>query len=121
MPPMRGRPMNEPLELEADDGTAALPLRMIVEWAYCPRLFHYMHVEGVMVANEHVWRGRPDHARTDVPGTAKVRRSVATTTPPVASEPDAEPDVPPEWREARAVDLGASDIGVIAKLDAVLL
>jgi CRISPR-associated protein Cas1 len=114
--------MNEPLEPDAEGGgAAALPLRMIVEWAYCPRLFHYMHVEGVMVANEHVWRGRHDHARTDVPGTSKVRRSVATTAPPAAPEPDAEPEIPPEWREARAVDLGASDLGVIAKLDAVLL
>ena len=67
---------------------------MIVEWAYCPRLFHYMHVEGLMVANEHVWRGRHDHARTDVPGTNKVRRSVATTAPPAAPEPEAEPEVP---------------------------
>src|ERR1700733_13731687 len=100
--------MNEALEPEADDGAPALPLRMIVEWAYCPRLFHYMHVEGIMVANEHVWRGLHDHARTDVPGTSKVRRSVATTAPPAAPEPEAEPEVPLDWREARAVDLGTS-------------
>jgi len=44
--------------LEDDNNQTALPLRMIAQWAYCPRLFHYMHVEATMVANEHVWRGR---------------------------------------------------------------
>jgi CRISPR-associated endonuclease Cas1/CRISPR-associated protein Cas4 len=113
--------MLDPHEEVVDDSAdCALPLRMIVEWAYCPRLFHYMHVEGVMVANEHVWRGRYDHAHTDTPGTAKVRRSVAKIT---ASEEgsDARAELPAAWLETRAVDLGASDLGVIAKLDSVLL
>jgi CRISP-associated protein Cas1 len=109
----------EPAPDGADD--AALPLRMIVEHAYCPRLFHYMHVEGVMVANEHVLRGRHDHARTDAPGTAAVRRAVTKHLPPESEAPPVAPDVPVEWQEARAVDLGASDLGVIARLDAVLL
>jgi CRISPR-associated protein Cas1 len=96
---------------------AALPLPMMVAWLHCPRLFHYMHVEGQMVANEHVWRGRHAHARTDAPGQTRVRRAVD-----VAPSPDAAPDeLPPEWREARAVDLGVTDLGVVAKLDAVLL
>ena len=114
--------MTEAPGIEGDEAAgAALPLRMIVEWAYCPRLFHYMHVEGVMVANEHVWRGRHDHARTDVPGTTRVRRAVATTAAPADDAPDPALDVPPEWRETRAVDLGASDLGVVGRLDAVLL
>jgi CRISPR-associated endonuclease Cas1/CRISPR-associated protein Cas4 len=115
--------MVEPIEVE-DSAGAALPLRMIVEWAYCPRLFHYMHVEGVMVANEHVWRGRHAHARADAPGNSKVRRAVAaaaSAAPPESEETDALVDLPAEWREARAVDLEATDLGVIAKLDGVLL
>jgi CRISPR-associated protein Cas4 len=32
-----------------------------------------------------------------------------------------EDDTPIEWREARAIDLGTTDLGVVAKLDAVLL
>lgn len=107
-----------------DEGAPrALPLRMIVEWVYCPRLFHYMHVEGVMVANEHVLRGRQAHERTDAPGSAKVRRAVTVAPAPSEVEsPEApEDERPAAWRESRAVDLGATDLGVIAKLDGVLL
>lgn len=100
--------------LQSDD-EAAVPLRMVVEWVYCPRLFHYMHVEGLMVANEHVWRGRHAHARTDTPGTSRARRAVHTEAPA-----ESEDELPAEWREARAIDLGATELGVVAKLDAVL-
>jgi len=107
-----------------DEGAGrALPLRMIVEWVYCARLFHYMHVEGVMVANEHVLRGRLAHERTDAPGTAKARRAVTVTPAPTEAEAPADvpDDRPGTWREARAIDLGSTDLGVVAKLDAVLL
>jgi CRISPR-associated endonuclease Cas1/CRISPR-associated protein Cas4 len=114
--------MSDSLSGGADEGSAlagggAVPLRMIVEWVYCPRLFHYMHVEGVMVANEHVWRGRHAHARTDTPGNTRARRAVTTEAP----AGDGDDDMPVEWREARAIDLGATDLGVVAKLDAVLV
>lgn len=114
--------MSEPLQMD-DEGlespagaVGAVPLRMIVEWVYCPRLFHYMHVEGLMVANEHVWRGRHVHARTDTPGTSRARRAVVAEPPTEGDD-----ELPAEWQEARALDLGAMDLGVIAKLDAVLL
>jgi CRISPR-associated protein Cas1 len=106
---------NDALELRA------LPLRMIAEWVYCPRLFHYMQVEGLAVANEHVLRGRQVHARTDTPGEGKVRRTVRVSGE--AGDENAETDDgrPLAWREARAVDLGATALGVVGKLDAVLL
>lgn len=104
-----------------DTSAEALPVRMIVEWAYCPRLFHYMQVEGLMVANEHVWRGRHAHVRTDAPGKNKVRRAVAPVDAQEGQSSGTEAPLPAEWHEARAVDLGASDLGVIAKLDAVLI
>lgn len=112
------RPITEGLDTEEGRG---LPLRMIVEWVYCPRLFHYMHVEGVMVANEHVWRGRHAHARTDTPGRAKVRRDVDAGESNEGAGGGETGDAPVEWREARAIDLGATDLGIVAKLDAVLL
>jgi CRISPR-associated endonuclease Cas1/CRISPR-associated protein Cas4 len=95
---------------------------MIVEWVYCARLFHFMHVEGVMVANEHVWRGRHSHARADKPGSSAARRSVRVEGVLAEGEPAADDDgFPATWREARAVDLGARAFGVVAKLDGVLL
>jgi len=97
-----------------DTAERALPLRMVVEHVYCPRLFHYMHVEGVMAANEHVWRGRQQHVRSDSAGSSRARRHV--------DAPDRATEGPPdEWREARAVALGDSTLGLVAKLDAVLL
>ncbi len=75
-----------------------------------------------MVANEHVLRGRHEHARVDAPGATKVRRVVAkTSAPDDEAQDNTAAELPVEWREARAVDLGASDLGVIAKLDSVLL
>lgn len=111
-----------------DEGAAPLPLRMVVEWAYCPRLYHYMHVEGVMVANEHVWKGRHAHAHTDTPGNTRVRReavlsSSASDEAAITEAPADDPldDIPLSWREARAIDVAQSAMGLVAKLDAVLL
>lgn len=91
-----------------------LPLRMIVEHVYCPRLFHYMHVEGVMVANAHVWRGRYAHAKVDAPGRARPRRAIEGPGEGEAEGP------PVEWREARAVDVADDGLGLSGRLDAVV-
>jgi len=42
-----------------------LPLRMLNEYAYCPRLFHLMHVEGRWDDNVYTVDGRNVHARAD--------------------------------------------------------
>ena len=42
-----------------------LPLRMLNEYAYCPRLFHFMHVEGRWADNEFTVEGRHVHRRVD--------------------------------------------------------
>lgn len=110
-------------DLGTPEGEArALPLRMIVEWHYCARLFHYMHVEGLMVANEHVWRGRHAHQKADTRGSSSTRRKIdapANDAPAEANESVS--DAPGEWREARAVELGVTELGVVGKLDGVLL
>ncbi|HXF63179.1 MAG TPA: CRISPR-associated protein Cas4 [Caldilineaceae bacterium] len=45
-----------------------LPLSLLNQWAYCPRRFWYMHVQGEMVENVHVARGVLDHAHVHTPG-----------------------------------------------------
>jgi len=41
------QPSNTPGSVHAEDeGPDLLPVRMLNEYAYCPRLFHLMHVEG---------------------------------------------------------------------------
>lgn len=42
-----------------------LPVRMLNEYAYCPRLFHLMHVEGRWADNAFTVEGRNVHRRAD--------------------------------------------------------
>ncbi len=35
-----------------------LPIRMLVEYAYCPRLFYFMHIEGRWEDNAYTEDGR---------------------------------------------------------------
>ncbi len=90
---------------------AVLPLRMLTQWVFCPRVFWYMHVEGQMAANAHVWKGRDAHKRTDRRSGAKARRSKSPAD-----------DGPPErWERRTALSLGSATLGLSAKLDGVLL
>ena len=45
-----------------------LPLSYINQFAYCPRRFWYMYVQGEMVENAHVLRGVLNHERAHTPG-----------------------------------------------------
>lgn len=47
------------------DGPDLLPVRMLNEYAYCPRLFHLMHVEGRWADNAYTVEGRNVHRRAD--------------------------------------------------------
>lgn len=42
-----------------------LPIRMLVEYAYCPRLFYFMHIEGRWEDNAYTEDGRAVHRRVD--------------------------------------------------------
>jgi len=46
-------------------GPDLLPVRMLNEYAYCPRLFHLMHVEGRWADNAYTVEGRNVHRRAD--------------------------------------------------------
>ena len=108
-----------------------LPLRMLNEYAYCPRLFHLMHVEGRWADNAYTVEGRNVHARADrldhvLPdaetGPAPADDSAA------AEEPGSADATPPESAEAsgeepptitRSVVLGSPRLGITGKLDLV--
>lgn len=80
-----------------------LPVRMLNEYVYCPRLFHFMHVEDRWADNEFTIEGKIVHRRVD-------RKDQAL--------PDAEEgDDPPEV--SRSVSLGSERLGLTAKLDLV--
>ncbi|MFN4241838.1 MAG: CRISPR-associated endonuclease Cas1 [Tepidisphaerales bacterium] len=102
----------------AADDTDLLPVRMLNEFVYCPRLFHLMHVEGLFEDNHYTVEGRNAHRRTD----AADHPLPDPATPP-ASTPDHRPseaqhgDEPPTI--ARSVTLASAALGLIGKLDLV--
>lgn len=113
--------------------TDLLPVRMVNEFAYCPRLFHLMHVEGRWADNVYTLEGRHAHRRVDrldhvLPGTgvdskdSKVAPSGEDDSSRSDDEARAGPerddgDAPPEV--ARSVPLGSDILGLSAKLDLV--
>src|SRR5271169_784118 len=52
-------------DLAPEDASDLLPVRMLNEYAYCPRLFHLMHVEGRWEDNQYTVEGRHVHRRVD--------------------------------------------------------
>jgi len=98
-------------------GEGLLPVRMLNEYAYCPRLFHFMHVDGRWADNAFTEEGREVHRRVDRldhvlpdvqegPSTEAAIEGSATggDQPPVVS---------------RSVSLGSDRLGITARLDLV--
>lgn len=87
-----------------EPGRNLLPVRMLNEHAYCPRLFHLMHVQGFWAESADTWEGRSQHTRS---------LSRRPAQPPVPK--DAEPwPAPP-----RQLELADEELGLIGKLDAL--
>jgi CRISP-associated protein Cas1 len=81
-----------------------LPVRMVNEYAFCPRLFHLMHVDGRWDDNLYTDQGRSVHRRTD---------EVDDVLPAPAEGGDEPPAV------VRSVSLGSESLGISGKLDLV--
>jgi len=110
---------------EQSPASSLLPVRMLNEFAYCPRLFHFMHVEGRFVDNHYTVEGRTAHRRVDAldhvlpsaPGQAETNDKPALA---VSEAPNLFPraeDEPPTI--SRSVPLGSEALGITAKLDLV--
>lgn len=102
--------------------TAPLPLRMLNEYAYCPRLFHLMHVEGRWADNVYTLDGKHVHRRVDrldhvLPGTGDAAGNEEEQTSRESARDDG--DEPPEV--VRSVPLGSDRLGLTAKLDLVAI
>jgi CRISP-associated protein Cas1 len=83
------------------DVTPLVPARMLNEFAYCPRLAYLEWVQRDFCDSADTVDGRTQHRRVDVASGA-------------LSEPDVAPE--PEMR-ARAVELSAPILGMVAKID----
>lgn len=95
----------------AQHGEDAIPVRMLSEYAYCARLFHFMHVEGLWADNAYTVEGRHTHRRVD--------KLDHVLPDPSADDDGDEPegDAPPDI--ARSVHLGSERLGLVGKLDLV--
>lgn len=81
--------------------TPLVPVRMINEWIYCPRLAYLMWVDGEWADTADTDDGRRVHARSDTPG-------------PALPDPDDERPF-----RSRAVTLASERLGIIAKMDVI--
>lgn len=92
-----------------------LPVRKLNEYAYCPRLFHFMHVEGRWADNVYTEEGREVHRRVD---------RIEHVLPDPETESDGESDEEIEDGDQhptvnRSVSLGSERLGITGKLDLV--
>ena len=87
----------------ATGDTPLIPVRMINEWVYCPRLAYLEWVEGEWADSGDTAEGRRTHARVDEGGGR-------------LPEPE---DLDEEMARARAVTISSERLGIIAKMDVV--
>jgi CRISP-associated protein Cas1 len=99
----------------APDDPDLLPVRMLNEYAYCPRLFHLMHVQGRWADNAYTQDGRNVHRRVDK--LDHVLPDAEGAEPSEADEDTPEGDEPPVV--SRSIPLGSNTLGLTAKLDLV--
>jgi CRISPR-associated exonuclease Cas4/CRISPR-associated protein Cas1 len=81
--------------------TPLVPVRMINEWVYCPRLAYLMWVDGEWADTADTEDGRSVHARTDRPA---------------GKLPEPEDERP---FRTRSVNLSSERLGIVARLDVI--
>lgn len=84
------------------------PARHVAEYAYCPRLFYLMEVEGVYYPSADTIEGKAVHKRVDKPS----HRRGGTEAGPDAEEPD-----PHKPQSVRSLALTSPSLGLTATLD----
>ena len=57
------------------------PARNVAEFAYCPRLFYFMEVEGIHIASADTEKGQAVHRRVDQPSAAAPGDAVDAADP----------------------------------------
>jgi len=81
--------------------TPLWPARNVAEYAYCPRLFYYMEVEGIHVASHDTEEGQRVHRRVDAP----------------SNEPRADRDGANPPQHVRSLTLTCPELALTATLD----
>lgn len=97
---------------EDDSSDGFIPVRMLAEYVYCPRLFYLMHVEGRWEDNEYTLEGVEAHRRVD-----RSEQLLPDPVPPEESASEGEQDAPPVV--VRSVALSSVVLGLSGRLDLV--
>lgn len=91
-----------------------IPARMLNEFVYCPRLFYYMHVEGVFVESADTRKGTALHRRVDK-GNGELPPASRADGPPSSTGTEPLADI----IHSRSVCMGSERWGVVAKMDLI--
>lgn len=105
--PVRPPEQSEPVAPDLDE-VPLLPVRMLNEFTYCPRLFHLEWVQREWADSADTVDGKRVHKRVDKPSARGLQ--------PADAE---EPDPALFTQHARSVDLGDTGLGLIARIDLV--
>lgn len=108
--------MLEPSEISTskpDADPPPIPVRMLNEFVYCPRLGYLMWVQGEFARNEFTVDGIIKHRRVDREGGRPL------PAPAQTSAESAEAAATPETIHARSVSLTSEALGITAKIDLV--
>jgi|GEM_PF-1930593 len=97
--------------------TSLLPLRMLNEFVYCPRLFHLEHVEGRWADNTFTIEGRQVHRRVDKLDHVLPDAEASEADEVIQSKGSDDGDEPPTI--TRSVPLSSTLLGITGKLDLV--
>lgn len=101
------------------DGQDLLPVRMLNEYAYCPRLFHLMHVEGRWADNVYTVEGRNVHRRADRIDHVLPDPDGSTPADEAAQKAEGKGNGDERPTVTRSVVLGSTSLGLTGKLDLV--
>ena len=91
------------------------PARHVAEYAYCPRLFYLMEVEGIYYPSADTEKGKAVHKRVDKPSAAN--NGHGATANDETSDADALPPDPDKPKSVRSLALTSQKLGLTATLD----
>lgn len=91
-----------------------IPLRALNEYAYCPRLFHFMYVEGIFLSNPDVDEGKAAHEKAEK-RSDRIRKKGSKVAIAASELPD-EADWPSVPKNLKFGD-GATLVGVLDALE----
>ncbi|HSH27689.1 MAG TPA: CRISPR-associated endonuclease Cas1 [Wenzhouxiangella sp.] len=94
-----------------------LPVRMVNEFEYCPRLAYLEWVQGEWADSYHTVDGRRQHRRVDKPGGKLPPAGEGDKADDKAGEGAEDDDNQP--LHARSVTLSSNKLGIIAKIDLI--